>query len=189
MYNRRSSLPLALCGLYALLGGCEWGTLSEKEFDRLYPYGRGHFFFQRGVAEAEEAFSARLGPGPVRALSLSFYNTYVILQAQDPKQKDHVDRYTLRADGLEEPEPVRIEEAGRALEEKLFSLDEVALDKIPALFKEVDAHARQREGRVTHILVERGRGGVAIEIYWSSDRYPGGSFAFSAQGLPLGERP
>jgi hypothetical protein len=140
---------------------------------------------QRGAAAAKrvdlfedpliavDAFDEELGKG-VQALELIVYPEFAVLEAQDKKKKENVDRYTFRDGEVSEPEPVRL--VGREkddLAEHLFSLSEVDLKSLPAITKDALERGKLDEGEVTHVIVARRLPfdkGVRVLVYLDSAR-------------------
>ena len=71
----------------------------------------------------------------------------------DPAKPENVDQYDYRGE-ISAPIPVRLH-GSKNLEANLFSLDEVAFDRIPALTAEAMERMPIEGGQVTHIMVKR----------------------------------
>lgn len=147
----------------------------------------GGSLFESNHAEALAVkFAARLG-APVRALELTLYPTYAFLQAQDPENASHVDKYPYRNGTITAPEPVRLHLRGK-LEDHLFSLGDVALDKVPALIRQtVKALDYEADAKPSHIIVERNlpfSKDVVIRVYVKSAR-DSGRVDYKADGTVL----
>jgi hypothetical protein len=131
--------------------------------------------FEAGGATAVAAkYRERIG-GRVRALELALYPTYAFLEAQDPKQKENVDRYPFRNGVVGESEPVRVMGPGK-LEDSLFSLEEVDLSVVPRIVADAQAELAIADGHVSHVLLERDlpfRKEVRFTVYVSSPRKSG----------------
>lgn len=121
-------------------------------------------------------FSQKLGGKPVRARELVLYPEYAILEAQDPANPKHVDRYMYRNGQVGDPEPVSVQSIRGKLEDNLVSLDEVALDKLPALIANTLQQLAYEKAKVTHVIVERNlpfSKHVVMRVYASGPRESG----------------
>jgi hypothetical protein len=92
-------------------------------------------------------------PGRIRVLDFKIYDRYARMQVQDPAKPENVDQYDYRG-RVSEPVPVKLAGKG-SLEANLFDLDEVALDRIPALVEEAAAKLPMEGASMGHILVRR----------------------------------
>lgn len=115
-------------------------------------------------------------PSPVRAalvrrfgaevelIELVLYSTYAIGEVRDPRQKDNVDRYTIRPGGMSPGDPMRNARSG--WDKAAFRLDTMNF----ALYPKLAADARGKlRGEVTHIILEKGK----IRVYVSDARNSG----------------
>jgi hypothetical protein len=129
-------------------------------------------------------YQAALGK-PIMAKELVIYQYYATLEAQNPKNPEHVDSYKLWASKVERPEPVRLGTDKRALGQLLFSLEEVDFTILPKLIKTALAELKIEEGKVTHVFLERdsinGRRDPIWRIYVNGSR-DGGFIEFSVSG-------
>jgi hypothetical protein len=92
---------------------------------------------------------------PIMAKQLVVYQYYALLEAQNPKNPDHVDGYKLWANKVERPEPVRLGSDKKQLAQLLFSLDGVDFTLVPKLIKQALSELKIEEGKVTHVFLER----------------------------------
>jgi hypothetical protein len=92
---------------------------------------------------------------PIMAKQLVVYQYYALLEAQNPKNPDHVDSYKLWANKVERPEPVRLGSDKKQLAQLLFSLDGVDFTLVPKLIKQALSELKIEEGKVTHVFLER----------------------------------
>jgi hypothetical protein len=92
---------------------------------------------------------------PIMAKSLVIYQYYATLEAQNPKNPDHVDSYKLWANKVERPEPVRLGSDKKQLAQLLFSLDSVDFKLVSKLTKQALSELKIEEGKVTHVYLER----------------------------------
>jgi hypothetical protein len=92
---------------------------------------------------------------PIMAKQLVVYQYYALLEAQNPKNPDHVDGYKLWANKVERPEPVRLGSDKKQLAQLLFSLDSVDFTLMPKLIKQALSELKIEEGKVTHVFLER----------------------------------
>ncbi len=78
-------------------------------------------------------------------LKLSFYDTYAMVEVQDPKKPDNVDAYTYRNGELTGPNPVKLIGNGR-IGDNVFPLKDVNVAGIPALTQEILDKLKDVEG-------------------------------------------
>jgi hypothetical protein len=129
-------------------------------------------------------YEATLGK-PIQAKQLVIYQYYASLEAQNPKNPEHVDSYKLWANKVERPEPVRLGSDKKALAQILFSLDSVDFTIVPRLIKQSLAELKIEEGKVTHVYLERdsinGKRDPIWRIYVNGSR-DSGFIEFSVTG-------
>lgn len=92
---------------------------------------------------------------PIMAKQLSLMQYYATLEAQDPKNRDHVDSYKLWANRVERPQPVRLGGDKQQLAQVLFSLDSVDFKVVPGIIKAALAELKLEEGKVAVVILER----------------------------------
>jgi SpoVK/Ycf46/Vps4 family AAA+-type ATPase len=107
---------------------------------------------QDGVAE----FKKKLD-GPIKVLRLEIRTEEMTLEAQDPKNAEHIDAYKYSKGSVSGPTPVNLTRLiVKPLEDNLFKLDDVNLDAIPGLMKASVEQASVEEGKVTQMELSRG---------------------------------
>jgi hypothetical protein len=104
--------------------------------------------------QAIAALQARLGV-EVRVLRVSVRPEEVELDAQDPREPAHVDRYVWQEDGLTGPEPLAVGRNLRQLKAQLFPVSDVRLEVLRLGVSEAVVATETEGGRVTHALIER----------------------------------
>lgn len=92
---------------------------------------------------------------PIMAKQLSLMQYYATLEAQDPKNREHVDSYKLWANQVERPQPVRLGSDKQQLPQLLFSLDSVDFTIVPRIIKSALAELKLEEGKVAVVVLER----------------------------------
>jgi len=138
------TLALAVPGTLRASGPAVEGESGEDEF--------------AGGPAALQAVQQRLG-GPVMVLSVAVYPDSVDIEAQDPAQPTHVDRYHYVEGRLEGPEPVAVGRNRRQLEARLFPLSASDLDRLRQLLPEARSAVAAEDGRVQHVTLERSEHG------------------------------
>jgi hypothetical protein len=136
-----------------------------------------------------EAFKAKLGEFKALELTVNFNSSgsRAQLQAQDPAKPANVDAYVFTGKAVSGPEPVKLTGDG-SLEENLYSVTEVAWDKLPAMFDEAKASIGELEGStgVTHFIVKKNLpfdSDTVVNIYIDGGtRSSGGYVSFLADG-------
>jgi hypothetical protein len=91
----------------------------------------------------------------IMAKQLTLLQYYATLEAQDPKNPEHVDSYKLWANSVERPQPVQLGSAKRQLDQILFSLDAVDFRLLPSIIKQALAELKVEEGKVQVITLSR----------------------------------
>jgi ribosomal protein S27AE len=120
-------------------------------------------------------FEAALG-GRVMLKELVLYDTYAIFSAQDPKKKEHVDRYTYRHGEVGDVTPVSLGSDKKRLATLLFPLDSVDFSIIPGLCERARSELKIEDGKVSHVYLEKGSFGrkdPVIRVYVRGERDSG----------------
>jgi hypothetical protein len=104
--------------------------------------------------DAAAAFKKKIG-GPIKALSVKIDKDAMTLQAQDPRNPQHVDEYKYSRGLVIGPSPVELNSMDRNLDKTLFDLDELNLAATPALAKAAVERTRLEGGKVTKMEIER----------------------------------
>jgi hypothetical protein len=98
---------------------------------------------------------AHLG-APLEVLRVVVGSDYVEIDARDPRQPAHVDRYRYSDGRLDDPEPVQVGRNQREIKARLFPLSAADLARVPDLLPRALAEVRAEDGRVTLVTLERG---------------------------------
>ncbi len=136
------------------------------------------------ASRVKARYQAALGK-PILAKELVIFQYYATLEAQNPKNPDHVDSFKLWANKVERPEPVRLGSDKRALAQILFSLDGVDFAILPRLIKQALADLKIEEGKVTHVYLERDESSAKRDPIWRvyvNGSRDGGFVEFSVSG-------
>ncbi len=134
-----------------------------------------HFTETAALTTTLNALKTKIGGGSVKALEFSIYDTYANLQAQDPSKAAEVNEFKFRAGTVTGPIPVKLSGGGK-LDRNLFTLDDVALDKLPAMTAEALEKSKIEDGKITHVIVRRGlpfSPKVVVRVYVDSPRKDG----------------
>lgn len=183
---------VAIMGVVALIAGAVRTASSLPETAPLRPLGtpadappptalvEEDYFANPTLALAR--FEKVLGK-PIMAKQLTLMQYYGTLEAQDPKQHEHVDSYRLWANQVETPQPVRLGSDRDQLDEILFSLDSVDFGLLPKLIRQARSELKLEESKVSHVMLERDRAGNAPvwRIYVQGSR-DNGFVEFSVKG-------
>ena len=103
---------------------------------------------------------------PILVKQLTLMQYYATLEAQDPKNHDHVDSYKLWANKVERPVPVRLGGDKAQLSQIVFSLDSVDIKLVPQLIKRALLELKLEEGKVSNVSLERDASSPAHEPIW-----------------------
>jgi hypothetical protein len=114
---------------------------------------------------AKSRYETKLGK-PIMAKQLVLMQYYATLEAQDPKNREHVDSYKLWANKVERPQPVRLGSDKQQLQQLLFSLDSVDFKLVPTLIKKALAELKFEESKVSNVILERDGSSPQHEPIW-----------------------
>ena len=114
---------------------------------------------------AKSRYETTLGK-PIMAKQLVLMQYYATLEAQDPKNREHVDSYKLWANKVERPQPVRLGSDKQQLQQLLFSLDSVDFKLVPSLIKKALAELKLEESKVSNVILERDGSSPQREPIW-----------------------
>jgi hypothetical protein len=103
---------------------------------------------------------------PIMAKQLVLMQYYATLEAQDPKNREHVDSYKLWANKVERPQPVRLGSEKQQLNQLLFSLDSVDFSLVSKLIKRALAELRLEDSKVSSVILERDGSSPQREPIW-----------------------
>lgn len=117
-------------------------------------------------AAALAALEQRLG-APVRLMRVAIYPDAVELEAQDPKQPMHVDRYRWERGALSDGEPLQVGRDRREIKARLFELPGPVLARVPSLLPGALAAVAAEGGNVSHVEIERYSGWGESNAYGS----------------------
>lgn len=117
---------------------------------------------QPGAArKALDAITRAVGADPARVGEVDIYGEYMIVEAQDPTNAEHIDSYTWRDDNVDAPTPVMLTGPQEAVEASLFSTAAVRWEDIPKFVRAAE-HAsetatpiRIEDAQATYLFVER----------------------------------
>ncbi len=182
-----AGLALGLLVTLGTLAGCEQGAGARaRRSDAIADAApSGPTLFERSAVDHwVGAVRATLGPN-ARALSLDMRPHRATLQIEDPSAVGHVLEYAIDAQGISEPTSAELRGAGR-LEENLFPLRAVALERIPDLVSEALSEIDPSDGRVERVLLRRQlplSPEVRFRVYVGSPRLSG-QVDFEGDGHP-----
>jgi hypothetical protein len=117
------------------------------------------------ATRAKARYEAVLGK-PILAKQLVLMQYYATLEAQDPKNHEHVDMYKLWANKVERPQPVRLGSDKQQLGQLLFSLDSVDFSLVSKLIKRALAELKLEDSKVSNVILERDSSSPQHEPVW-----------------------
>lgn len=122
------------------------------------------------INRIKKAFAEKVG-GEMKVLHLNMSENYADIQAQDPRKPENVDEYVYRNGAIEKVVPVKLSGPGK-LEDNLFKLDDVALEKIPELVREAMERSKDLENpKPSLVRIELSSDGkIEVHANISSDR-------------------
>ncbi len=119
-------------------------------------FAKTDMFAGSAAKDAVEAFRKKLGGGPIKAVRFEIEHDSATLQAQDPKNPEHVDQYKYTRGIVTGPTAVQLDLLSNNLDKSLFNLDEVDVGATPALAKNVLERAHIEGGKIKRMTIERG---------------------------------
>jgi hypothetical protein len=148
------ALAIACCA-GALPSGCKSRVTPDPAPDQASsaPSKGPSLLTEKPLSQAIAALTQAVG-GEVMALELRMYPSRVVLQAQDPKRPSNVDQYVYHDGKVSAPVPVKLQGTGK-LEDNLFPLAELSLERIPPLAGRALAELRLENGHVGFVSVKR----------------------------------
>jgi hypothetical protein len=127
-----------------------------------------------GIKQALEEYKAALGVKQLAVKRLTFHDTHSSLEAQSPKNPNHIDRYMYRAGSVGAPVPQRLSSSEKKnLKAVLFDPDQTALNDMDTLKTTTLGKLAYENAEISHVIVERRRGKTEILVYGSSPRDSG----------------
>jgi hypothetical protein len=114
--------------------------------------------------------------------SISVYDTYLIMEVQDPGIPEHLDQYTWRDGVVEPPEPVHLSGPQEDVDASLYPTSAVNLGELSHIVKKSERRLeraepiRIEEARASYLFIERSSsldGRVTIRISISGPRRSG----------------
>lgn len=125
---------------------------------------------------------------PIMARQLTLMQYYATLEAQDPKNREHVDSYKLWANKVERPQPVRLGGDKQQLSQILISLDSLDFAVVPKVIKQALTDLKLEEGKVSAVVLDRDGQSPRHEPIWRvivNGSRENGVVEFSATGEKL----
>jgi hypothetical protein len=140
--------------------------------------------FFADASSVPKAFQNALG-APPKAKELVIYPGYAILEAQDPRKPENVDRYTLRNGTVGDKSPQRLVGSEKAkLQSHLFELASVDFGLVPRLVADARTRLGYEGAKTSHVILGRNipfSANVRWRVYVSSER-DSGSVEYDAAG-------
>lgn len=100
---------------------------------------------QAQINEFLSALTSAVGNDNPNVLDVKLYDSYAMVQVQDPAKPENIDGYTWRDGKLSEPAPVKIIGGGK-IEDNVFPLKDVNFAGLPDLTKEILEKLKDVEG-------------------------------------------
>jgi hypothetical protein len=145
-FQSRVQFGIVCCLFLSVVLACRLGGLSSK----------GNLFEGNAVPEVVDQLKKKVG-GPVKAISLHIEEDEMTLEAQDPKNPQHVDAYKYEKGTITGPTPVNLTKLiDSKIDNNVFNLDEVNIAAVPALVSAAISQTGLEGGKVTSMHLGRG---------------------------------
>ena len=175
------------------LAACTTTTTSSSDPDPSDSQLPNDLLHQPGAArKALDAITKAVGADPARVGEVDIYGEYMIVEAQDPTNAEHIDSYTWRDDNVDPATPVMLSGPQEEVDASLYSTSAVRWQDIPEFVRaaerasETATPIRIEDARASYLYVERSTssdldGRVVIRISISGPRRSG-SVEMTASG-------
>jgi hypothetical protein len=100
---------------------------------------------------------AKIG-GPVKLLKLGVYPEFVEAEIQDPKKREHVDKYELRDGAVGDGVPIKFvinTPTAKDLDAVTIDIGSIDFAAVPRMVRDAPAQLKIEGGSVTHMLLQR----------------------------------
>jgi hypothetical protein len=172
--RRRRFGVVAAIALVGILVACSPGGGGT---DRDLLHDRG------AAADALTQIQRAVGTAPAQAREVTVYPAYAIAEAQDPKNREHIDEYTWRDGRVQDPKPVQLNGPQAEVVNELFPTSAVRWRDVPH-FVRVAEHELERaqptrveQARGSYVIVRRTSGDgdavVTLSVYAQGPRRSG----------------
>jgi hypothetical protein len=153
--RRSGALVLVLAAV--MLAGCTTtGSTSTDSGDTV------DLLHDRGAArEAVDAITKAVGADPAHVSEVDLYGEYLIAEAQDPTNEEHIDSFTWRDGEVEPATPVHLSGPQEEVTASLFLTSAVRWQDIPTIVRRAERAAetatpiRVEEARASYVYVQR----------------------------------
>jgi hypothetical protein len=144
----------ALCVVAAFVGSaCTTTTVSGSDGSDTSHTGRSEpqdLLHEPGaLTTAMKDIVEAVGGSPAQVTEVDVYDEYVIVEAQDPSNPDHIDSYTWRDGEVEPATPVHLSGPQEDTLAQLFPTSAFDFDTLPGLVR--DAEKRLRNAKPTPV--------------------------------------
>lgn len=177
---------VALAGFVLASSGCENTTsATERRTDAVTHANASEPSNFEPARLLRRVAEIRARAGTARVLALDVRPHDVVLQTEDAAHPGQVLEHRLASGGASETERAELRGSGQ-LEQNLFSLRDIALEKLPELVAAARAEVDPTEGKVARVLVRRQlpqTEAVRLRVYIDSPRVSG-CVDFDADGTP-----
>ena len=173
---------LSFAGALFLTTGLAACTTTTSSSDPSTPETTVDLLRDRGLAvKAVAALARRIGTEAPRVSDVTMYPEYLIVEAQDPDNLEHIDRYEWRDDEVSPSEPVHLSGPQEEVELSLYALKSVHWEDLPEMVRAAERAAQQatpirvESARANYVIVDRtsssdGDARVVVRIYIEGPR-------------------
>ena len=181
--RRHPSFVTAAILLVAALAACTTTTTTSSDIDE--PEIDQDLLREPGLAaRAVTALGRSIGSENPKASDATVYPEYFLVEAQNPTNLEHIDRYEWRDGEVGVPTPVHLSGPQEDVEASLYPLRSVHWEDLPAMVKDAERAAEGatpigiEDARAGYVIVDRttvsdGDSQVIVRIYLEGPRRSG----------------
>ena len=180
----RWALALLAVGVFGVVSACTTTaeTNSNPATDAVSDIPVNLLHDRGAAAVAVGDIEKEVGIETAMVRSISVYDTYLIVEVQDPGLPEHLDQYTWRDGVVEPPEPVHLSGPQEDVDASLYPTTAVSLGDLARIVKRAERRLenaqpiRIEEARASYLYIERSSsldGRVTIRISISGPRRSG----------------
>jgi hypothetical protein len=179
-------IAIVALAVAALTAACTTTTVSQSDgsdTSHTRPSEPEDLLHERGAAAtAVKDIVKAVGISPAQVTGVDIYDEYVIVEAQDPSQPDHIDSYTWRDGEVDPSTPVHLSGPQEDTLAELFPTSAFDFDKLSGLVRAAERLLRNADptpienGIAQYAFIERSSsldGRLTLRVYIEGPRRSG----------------